>query len=137
MEKIIITDEQVKRAKRRVISERIKGISVDFDDLTGSLSSIRSFIDFVEEEATNKGYRNVTIEEDRRGALHSYEIYFDIYGERDETDGEVRKRLMSLAMKKIKTENKKVENEKREREQLKRLMNKYGVEVKKGKEKKI
>ena len=123
-----ITDAQVARAERQTIREIVPNLNIDLDMLEGQLENVIITLQEALYECITRGYTNVVAS--LEGAVWDHgPTSVNLYGERVETDADVRRRL---ATRKIRLEeNKKYKKEQAqyERNILEKLANKFNKTI--------
>lgn len=120
-----ITNAQIARAKRKIISENIDGVSFNCYDFEGCVDNVIEKLQDLRHQSFLKGYQNVFL-------LTNYDsgdVTVSVTGEREETDADVRRRLAA----KLKcTEEAALairEEADKEMQVLKKLASKYDVRL--------
>lgn len=125
--KIKISTENIEKAKRRTIRERVPGVSFNAHDFSGTFESAYATLSCAESAAIEKGYTNLEIERD--AGYDDTRDDYSVLGDREERLSEVRVRLERLARNKIATKNEKEKRKERELKELERLAKKHGKEL--------
>jgi len=115
------------KAKKRHIKELLCYLYVD-ELIDGPIERVIQRIQEIKKKYSNKGYENIVF--DYTYDYHTGTTEVDVYGERLETDEELKKRIAKNEReRKRKRERRKAEKEKKQKEELKllkKLIKKYG-----------
>ena len=112
-------------AKKKMIKEEIK-YGLDLYEFDGSIEEVIETLQKRKEKLEGEGWSQLSIDIER---CYS-DVDAKIYGYREETDAEYKRRLADARKTRAKNKKKKAEKEEAERKKLRELAKKYPEEVK-------
>jgi len=118
-----VTDAQIARAKRKIITENIAGVSFNLYDFEGCVDNVIEKLQDLRHQSFLKGYQDVFL-------FTNYDcgdVTVSVMGEREETDADVRHRLAGKLMAREEKQKQDKEHNEQELQVLKRLANKHDV----------